>query len=263
MSSRSSCGDILSCSQTSSTGSRRPSRPAAISTDASVTRRAKRSGRIVPSLPRPRPLASLSTAGGGRRRGRAPAARRGGSSTIRSIRSRASSTSSGGPSTRACCCRPSAHEISSRGDRVVGVEDVVAQLAVGAELALDVPRDLVGDPDLGGADRVAELPRGAAGVLARVEVGGALEVVLGLGRVRDLAADAREPEHAHVLALVRVADEVELPALEQQVVRVDLAQRRRVRLHRVVLELDPLAAVDRGVDLRQPRRRARRRRPTR
>ena len=134
---------------------------------------------------------------------------------------------------------------------VLGVEDVVAQLAVGAELALDVPRDLVGHPDLGGADRVAELPRGAAGVLARVEVGRALEVVLGLGRVGDLAADPREPEHAHVGALVRVADEVELPALEQQVVGVDLAQRRRVGLHRVVLELDPLAPVDGRVDLRQ------------
>ena len=105
--------------------------------------------------------------------------------------------------------------------------------------------------DLGGARRVAELPRRAAGELARIEVGRALEVVLGLGRVRDLAADPREPEDAHGVALVRVADEVELPALEQQVVRVDLAQPGLVALHRVVLELDPLAAVDRRVDLRQ------------
>jgi hypothetical protein len=138
--------------------------------------------------------------------------------------------------------------------RVVGVERAVAQLAVGAELALDVPRDVIGHPDLRRADGVPELPRHAAGELARVEVGRALEVVLGLGRVGDLAADAREAEDAHAVALVRVADEVELPALEQQVVRVDLAQRGLARLHRVVLELDPLAAVDRGVDLRQPPR---------
>jgi hypothetical protein len=78
--------------------------------------------------------------------------------------------------------------------------------------------------------------------------------VLGLRGVRDLAADAREPEHAHVLALVRPADQVELPALEQQLVGVDQPLRGGAGLHRVVLELDALAAVDRGVDLREPRR---------
>src|SRR5215216_8138287 len=101
---------------------------------------------------------------------------------------------------------------------------------------------------------VAELPRDAARVAARIEVGGALKVVLGLGRVGDLSADAREPEHAHGAALVRVPDEVPLAALEEQVVRVDLAQRGLAGLHRVVLELDPLAPVDRGVDLGQPAR---------
>ena len=97
-------------------------------------------------------------------------------------------------------------------------------LAVGAEVALDVPGDAVGHPDLRGALPVAELPRDAARVLARVEVGGALEVVLGLGGVGDLAADAREAEHAHGVALVGVADEIELAALEQQQVRVDAAR---------------------------------------
>ena len=133
----------------------------------------------------------------------------------------------------------------------------VGQLAVAAEVALDVPGDAVGDPDLGGLARLAELPRDPVRVLARVEVLRALEVVLGLGRVGDLAADAREPEDADAAALVGVADEVELPALEQQLVRVDLAQRGLAGLHREVLELDPLAAVDRGVDLRQPRRQLR------
>ena len=168
---------------------------------------------------------------------------------------------------RACSPKPSAHEIEQPRDRVVGAEDAppssASSVAVGAELALDVPGDRLGHPDLAGADRVAELPRDAARVAARVEVGRALEVVLGLGRVGDLAADAREPEHAHGVALVRVADEVELAALEQQVVRVDLAQRGLAGLHRVVLELDPLAAVDRGVDLRQARRELACRRPTR
>ena len=156
--------------------------------------------------------------------------------------------------------RPRDHEPR---DRVGGAEHVVAQLAVGAELALDVPRDVIRHPHLGGADGVAELPRGTAGELARIEVGGPLEVVLGLGRVGDLAADPREPEHAHGAALVRVADQVELAALEQQVVGVDGPRRRLAGLHRVVLELDPLAAVDRGVDLGQPGRQlgpARRRR---
>ena len=93
-------------------------------------------------------------------------------------------------------------------------------------MALDLPRDPVADPHLGGADRVAELPVDAVRVRARVEVGGALEVVLGLGRVADLAADAREPEDADRVALVRAADDVELAALEEQLVRVDLARRR-------------------------------------
>ena len=114
MSSRSSCGDMFSWSHTSSTGSRRPSRPAAISTEASVTSRANRSGRIVPVVSRLRPLASASGAARGGTRlssGGSPRWR----STIRSIRSRASSTSSGGPRMRAWSRSPSAHEITSRG----------------------------------------------------------------------------------------------------------------------------------------------------
>ena len=63
------------------------------------------------------------------------------------------------------------------------------------------------------ADGLAELPVGTAGVGARVEVGRALEVVLGLRRVGDLAADAREPEDPQRAALVRMAQQVELAAL--------------------------------------------------
>ena len=50
---------------------------------------------------------------------------------------------------------------------------------------------------------------------------------------------------------MRVADEVELAALVEQLVGVDAALRDLAGLHREVLELDPLAAVDRGVDLGQ------------
>ena len=127
-----------------------------------------------------------------------------------------------------------------------------AHLAEAAEVALDLPGDALGDPDLGRLVGVAELPDGAVGVRARVEArGAALEVVLGLRRVGDLALDARQPEDAQRAALVRVAEEVELAALEEQVVGVDLARAGRVARHRVVVERDRLVAEDRRLDLRQ------------
>ncbi len=101
---------------------------------------------------------------------------------------------------------------------------------------------------------LAHLPLGAARVVAAVEVLGRGEVVLGLGRVGDLAADPRQPEDAHRVALMRVADQIELPRAVDEVVGVDLARRLLVALHRVVVELDRLAARDRGLDLRQPLR---------
>jgi len=96
-----------------------------------------------------------------------------------------------------------------------------AQLPVAAEVALYLPRDLARDPDIGVADRLAELPLDAVGVAARIEIGGTLEVVLGLGRVADLALDAGEPEDADRVALMRAPDDVELAALEQQLVGVE------------------------------------------
>src|SRR5204862_7079851 len=93
-----------------------------------------------------------------------------------------------------------------------------------AEVALDEPLDLVREPHARSPDRLAELPRRAVRVDARVEALGRREVVLGLRGIADLAADAREPELAHVVALVRVADEVELAAAEEQVVRIHLAR---------------------------------------
>ena len=78
--------------------------------------------------------------------------------------------------------------------------------------------------------------------------------MLGLRRVGDLAADSREPEDANRVALVRVADQIELPVAEDEVVGVHLAVGDLVALHRVVAELDRLAARDRRLDLRQPLR---------
>jgi hypothetical protein len=69
--------------------------------------------------------------------------------------------------------------------------------------------------------------------------------------VGDLPADARQAENPHGVALVGVADEVELTALEQELVRVDLALALRVALHRVVAEGDGLAPGDRRVDLHE------------
>ena len=86
------------------------------------------------------------------------------------------------------------------------------------------------------ASRRTATRRGWRSRAGRILARRAAEVVLGLRRVRDLAADARQAEDAQRAALVGVAEEVELPALEEQVVRVDLAGARLVALHRVVVE---------------------------
>ena len=150
-----------------------------------------------------------------------------------SRRSATSSASSGGSRTVAFwrqCSDPGDH-LAARG--VLGLEDPalagravaaagIAELAVGAEVALHQPGDPVAEEDLRRALDLAQLPLGAAGVVAAVEVLGRREVVLGLGRVGDLAADPREAEDAHRVALVRVSDQIELPAAVDQVVGVHL-----------------------------------------
>ncbi len=138
---------------------------------------------------------------------------------------------------------------------VVGLEDHalvgIVDLAGVAEVAQREPVDPVRQPDSGAADRLAQLPVGADGVVARVELLRAVEVVLGLGRVAHLAADARHAEDPQRAALVRPADQVELPALVQQVVGVDLAALLHVAADRVVVEHDRLAAEDRRLELRE------------
>ncbi len=126
--------------------------------------------------------------------------------------------------------------------------------AVAPEVALDLPRDALREHNLRDPLLIAELPLSAIRVAARIEVRRSPEVVLRLRRVGDAPADAREPEHTDRLALVGVTQEVELAALEEQVVRVDAARRDLVALHRVVVEGDRLVAEDRGLDLRESRR---------
>jgi hypothetical protein len=78
--------------------------------------------------------------------------------------------------------------------------------------------------------------------------------VLGLGGIADLPPDPRDAEHPDVGSLVRVADQVELPAAVEQVVRVHLALLLGVAADRVVVEHDRLAAEDRRLDLGEPLR---------
>ena len=148
----------------------------------------------------------------------------------------------------------------SRGP-IGGEEDTIARslllgsadLSVAAEVALDLPRDPLAEQDLRGPPLLPQLPLRAVGVRARVEVGGAPEVVLRLRRVGHFAADAREAEDTDRLALVGAAQQIELPALEQQVVGVHAPGAHLVALHRVVVERDRLLAEDRRLDLRQAR----------
>ena len=83
----------------------------------------------------------------------------------------------------------------------------VAEVAVGAEVALDQPCDPVLEEDLRRPLDLAELPLGLASVVAALEVLRRREVVLGLGGVGDLAADPREAEDPDRIALVGAADQ--------------------------------------------------------
>ena len=223
-----------------------------------MTRRAKRSGRMAASRRSPSsagssgagPAAARDRAGSSSARSGSPVCRR----SSRSTRSASSSISSDGADELGVLPHPEdpGHELAGVG---VGGDEhaLVVEAAVAAEVAVHLPGDPLADADLGVGHGVPELPRHPVGVHPGVEnVGlGALEVVLGLRRVGDLAADAREPEDAHGSALVGVADEVELPALEEQLVRVHLPLAHLVAIHRVVGEGDRLAPRDRRVDLDQ------------
>src|SRR3954447_4626925 len=247
--------------------STRAARPDSMRIDASVTRRAKRSGRMPAgsrfSLRPRRPFCGSSSstgAAGGARGPRSEAPPRGaGSARCRRLeRALVALGEERGallvlglelgradePRVLAEAERPG-HERTRA--RVVRAEELptavgLRELPVAAEVPLDLPGDAVGDPHLGGAGRLAELPPDALGVGPRVEVLGALEVVLGLRRIAALPADPGEAEDADRVALVRAADEVELAALEEELVGVEPPVLRRVPLPRVVGEGDGLAA---------------------
>ena len=248
MSSRSSWSEIFSAAQSSSTSSSRPARPASIRMLGERDQPREPLGPDRRVGPRCRWPSSRLVRGRGRRavrRWREPRPGRSGRasaicgspvwrSTSSPTRSRSSATSSGGPTIRALSPSPSTQAISWRA------------LAYGVTNSRSPGRR----PPPGGSRRsgrsgarsarrsarliqisavpigVAELPVDPVRVGARIEVRRALEVVLGLGRVADLAADPRQPEDADRAALVRAPDDVELAALVEQLVGVDLARRR-------------------------------------
>ena len=234
---------------------------ASISIPASVTRRAKRSGRIEDSERPLEPRPTRRTRGGGALRPRgwnSPSWR----SRSSASRSAASPASSGGARRVLAPVQHPGHELAARG--VLGLEDrsLPGRRRACPRCAARHSRRSRARPTrrCARAGRpwrsldLPQLPLRAPRVVAAVEVLGRGEVVLGLGRVGDLALDPREAEDADRIALVAMADQIELPAAVDQVEGVHLALLGRVALDRVVGELDRLATADRGLDLRQPLR---------
>ena len=252
----------------------RPARPASIRMLASVTRRAKRSGLIAASPRPPSPSsppararaarpAMRASARGAASAGAAFAAAlaRGAPRAAPAARAN-SSTSSAGPSRRACAPSPSTHETSCAGSSSGGEDDgrrsspspsPAGRSRRSARSDVRSARRSARREDLGDARSSPSCQSARLAYARGSKSAGRLEVVLGLGRVGDLAADPRQPEDADRLALVGVAEQVELAALEQQVVRIDAARADLVALHRVVVEHDRLVAEDRRLDLGQAR----------
>ena len=260
MSSCSSCSVTLSFSQSGWRSSFFPSRAASIRMLASVTRRANRSGRIGES-PFPssgsgaRPVPGRSLRRGGLERAAVALhdeleALRGQVHQLRRSEQARALAELEHPRDDRARVGVLGLEHRSLGGRVVDVGGRRQRAGV-AVVALDQPVHAPREPDAGRALGLAELPVRPRRVPAMVEVLRPREVVLGLRRVRDLAADPRQAEDARVLALVRVADQIELPALVEQLVRVDLPLLLRVAADRVVVEDDRLAAEDRRLHLRQ------------
>ena len=142
--------------------------------------------------------------------------------------------------------------------RVLGLEDAVLDRSGVGERALDPPGGVVRDGDPRGADRLADLPRPRDAMLLDVEVGGNTEVPLAAGCEADVAADPRDLERAHAFTLEVVSDDVPVPVVEPERVRVHGAvgasrsQRAQVaELHRPLLR-------DRRLELREPPRELRR-----
>ena len=130
----------------------------------------------------------------------------------------------------------------------------VLERPVLADGALDQPGGVGLDQDRRLLVALAELPRGAVAVGARVELGRHAEVALAAGREAHVAAHAVEPEGAHVVAVVIAPDHVPVAAHEVEAVGVDRPCRLLVGGDRPVAEDDGALLRDGGLELLQPQR---------
>ena len=120
--------------------------------------------------------------------------------------------------------------------------------------ALDPPGRVAADLDASLTLALADLPVGRQAVLVGVEVLREPEIALTTARETDVAADPRDAERQHLVAVEIVPDHVPLAAVEQERVRVDRALLLLVALDRPVRELDGAVLGDRALELRQPAR---------
>ena len=169
MSSRSSPSEICRRSQTSAIGRRSPARPAWIRIEASVTSRAKRSGRIAVSGAAAG--VAVAVVGAGRRRRRVDVvldARRRRACGARSAArggAPARSPAPAGARTVRVLAEPEhpRDQLALVGvlghEQAVGAALDLADLAVAAEVALEQPGDALGDADLGACRRARRTAR--------------------------------------------------------------------------------------------------------
>jgi hypothetical protein len=120
------------------------------------------------------------------------------------------------------------------------------------EQAVDPPGGVPGDLDLGLALRLADLPGWALPVGLGVESVGEAEIALATRREPDLAAHARHAERLDLVIVQIEADDVPLPAVEEQRVRIDGALPLLLAHDRPVLELQRPVLRDRALELGQP-----------
>ncbi len=137
--------------------------------------------------------------------------------------------------------------------RVLRGEDAVLHTPA-VDHALDPPGGVCVELDRRLADRVAELPVLLAPVLGRLEFLRHAEVALPPGREADVAADPRDAERAHRVAVVVVADHVPGAAVGEEGVGIHRALGLDVPADRVVRELDRALLRDRVLELRQAAR---------
>jgi hypothetical protein len=142
-----------------------------------------------------------------------------------------------------------------RDRRVLGDEDVVLERSRRAVRATHPPGRVAAHLDARSADGVADLPRRPAAEELDVEVGRGAEVALAPSRELDVAADARDPEGADVLAVEIVSDDVPEPVVVEERVRVERPLALLVPRDRPVIEAHRALLRDRVLELRESSRR--------